>query len=116
MAYMRPATSPNRPRLREGRPDTLYPRFGPRPRAARRGRLPGQSRTRGGSLLYDLIRSQQQRWRDGEAERLRGLAVDHQLELPCPFNWKIARLCRKLHQPPAIAQLFFEVCATKALN
>src|SRR5437870_10142282 len=33
------------------------------------------------SSLNDLIRSQQQRWRDGEAEGLRGLQVDDQLEL-----------------------------------
>jgi hypothetical protein len=27
-------------------------------------------------LLDDLIRAQQQRWRDGEAERFRGLQID----------------------------------------
>jgi hypothetical protein len=40
---------------------------------------PGDSRTRAGSF-DDLIRPQQQRRRDGEAEGLRGFEVDDELE------------------------------------
>src|SRR5215470_2021677 len=48
-------------------------------RAAPRVWFGDQSRRRGGSF-DDLIRSQQQRLRDGQAERLRGLEVDDQFE------------------------------------
>src|SRR5215831_130988 len=45
------------------------------------------------SLLDDLIRSQQQRRRDGEAERLGSFEVDHQLELRGLLNREITGLC-----------------------
>ena len=41
------------------------------------------------SLLDDLIRPQQERWRDREAERLGGLEVDHELELRRLLNRKL---------------------------
>jgi len=62
------------------------------PRASKAGRWRELRSKRGarsrdlssGTLFLDhLIRSQQQRRRDGEAERLGGLEVDHELELLC---------------------------------
>src|SRR5262249_27891412 len=44
------------------------------------------------NLLDYLIRSQQQRWRDGEAERLGRLEVDHELELRGLLDGQIGRL------------------------
>src|SRR5262245_22357326 len=64
----------------DNRRGTPSPPAAPRPRAAWRARLPGQSRSRGDSL-YDLIRPQQQRRRDREAEGLGGLEVDDELAL-----------------------------------
>src|SRR5215475_3458044 len=40
--------------------------------------------------LDDLIGAQQQRWRDGEAERLGGLEIDHQLEFRRLLDGQIA--------------------------
>jgi hypothetical protein len=45
-----------------------------------------------GSLLEDVIRAQQQRRRDGEAERLCGLHVNHQLEFRGLLDREIGRL------------------------
>src|SRR5215467_6743337 len=42
------------------------------------------------ALFNDLIRPQQQRRRDGEAERLGGFEVDHEFELGRPFDWNFA--------------------------
>jgi len=38
-----------------------------------------------------LIRAQQQRWRDRQAERLRGLEIDDEFELRRLFDWKTLR-------------------------
>src|SRR5262245_3035598 len=43
--------------------------------------------------LYDLVRSQQHRLRDRQAEPLRGFEIDHQLELRWLLHRQIARLC-----------------------
>jgi hypothetical protein len=46
-----------------------------------------------GLRLFDhLIRSEQKRRRDGQAQRLGGLEVDHQLELRGLLNGEIGRL------------------------
>ena len=45
-----------------------------------------------GRLLNDLIRPQQQRRRDGEAEGLRGLEVDDQFKLGRLLDRQIARI------------------------
>src|SRR5215467_12429323 len=42
--------------------------------------------------LDHLIRPQQQRLRNGEPEDLRGLEVDHQLELRGLLDWKVTGL------------------------
>ena len=55
-------------------------------------RLSGRKATALGTLLDDLIRTQQQRRRDREPERLRGLEVDHQLELRRLLDGEIAGL------------------------
>src|SRR5262249_683429 len=57
--------------------------------ASGRARASRASLTR---LLYDLIRTQQQRRRNGKAEGLGGLEVDDQLELPGLLHGKIGRL------------------------
>src|SRR6185295_9493027 len=44
-----------------------------------------------GASLDDLVRPQEQCWRDREAERVRGPAVDDQLELGRPLDRQIAR-------------------------
>ena len=49
-------------------------------------------RREGGRSFDDLIRAQQQRRRDREAERLGGLQVDHQLELRGLLDGEVARL------------------------
>src|SRR5215510_16118783 len=49
--------------------------------------------SRGRLLLNDLIRSQQQRLRDGDAENPGGLEVDHQLELRRLLEGQISWLC-----------------------
>jgi hypothetical protein len=49
-------------------------------------------RKRADSPFDDLIGAEQQRRRDGEAERLRGLQVDDQLELRRLLDGKIGRL------------------------
>src|SRR5881397_749670 len=43
------------------------------------------------ALFDDLVRSHQQRLRNREAERLRGLEVDDQLVLTWCFHWKSRR-------------------------
>ena len=45
------------------------------------------------ALFDDLIRPQQQRRRDGEAERLGDLEVDDQLELRRLLYGQVGRLC-----------------------
>ena len=35
----------------------------------------------------------EQRWRDGEPERLSSLEIDHQLELGRLLDWQVGRLC-----------------------
>jgi hypothetical protein len=46
------------------------------------------------AFLFDhLVGAGEQRLRQGEAERLGGLEVDHQLELCRLFNRQITRLC-----------------------
>ena len=42
-------------------------------------------------LLDHFVRTEQNRLRDGDAERLRGFHVDHQLEFGRLANWHIAR-------------------------
>jgi hypothetical protein len=56
------------------------------------------------ALLDDLIRPQQQRRRDGEAERLRGLEVDDEFELARLLDGQIAR-------PGAFQDSIGEVCS-----
>src|SRR5262245_24697528 len=63
----------------------------------RAGRIGGTkvARRDGGvnfALFDDLIRPQQQRRRDGEADRLGGLEVDDQIELARLLNRKVTRL------------------------
>ena len=63
--------------------------------AGRRGRRDRKARRRGVSsapLLNDLIRPQEQRRRDGEAERLRGFEVDDQFELRGLLDWQVGGL------------------------
>ena len=68
------------------------PPAGPRRRAARRPPLRGRSRTRGGSLLDNLICAQHQRRRDREAESPRSLEVDDELELRRLLDGKVRGL------------------------
>ena len=42
--------------------------------------------------LNDLIRPQQERRRDGQAKRFRGLRVDDEIELRRPLHWILRRL------------------------
>src|SRR5215813_11754342 len=59
-----------------------YPPFAPRRLAARRTYWPATSAGSGGDPLFDdLVRSQQERRRDGEAEGLGGLQVDDESKL-----------------------------------
>ena len=44
-------------------------------------------------LLDHVVRAQQQRLRDRESERSRGLEVDHELELGGLFDWQITGFC-----------------------
>ena len=44
-------------------------------------------------LLDDLVRSQQQRLRDRQAQSFGGLQVDHQLELRRLLDWEAIGLC-----------------------
>ena len=60
-------------------------------------RRPGRRTARSGltgqhALLNHLIRPLQQRLRDRESEGLRGLQVDHQLELRWPLDGQLSRL------------------------
>src|SRR5215470_17182370 len=64
----------------------VFPACSARLRAAWRARLPGQRRTRGGSLFDNVIRAQQQRRREGEAEGFGGLEVNQQLKSGRLFN------------------------------
>src|SRR5215813_7510359 len=61
------------------------------PRSARRAQLRARSRKCVGSFDY-LIRSQQQRRSDGEAERFGGLEIDDELERRGLLDWKITGL------------------------
>jgi hypothetical protein len=60
-------------------------------------------------LLYDLIRPQEQRRRDGEAERFRGLHIDHKLELPRLLDRQVAGL-------GALEDLVYKVAAWRKLS
>ena len=42
--------------------------------------------------LDDLVGAREQRWRNCQAERLRGLEIDHQLEFGGRLDWKFAGL------------------------
>src|SRR2546422_5937751 len=75
----------------EYRSDTLSLAAAPRRRAAERGGRGYQRRRRAGPLLNDLIRPREHRRRDGEAQRLRRLQIDHQLELRRLLNGEVAR-------------------------
>src|SRR5207245_7615768 len=44
-------------------------------------------------LLDHVVCAQQQRLRDRESERYRGLEVDHELELGGLFDWQITGFC-----------------------
>src|SRR5258705_13727559 len=53
-----------------------------------------QHQTRKSPILFDqFVGAVEQRQRHGEAERLGGLEIDHQVELDRQLHWKIARLC-----------------------
>jgi len=54
-------------------------------------------------LTQYLVRSEQQRWRDRQTERLGGLDVDHQLELYRSLDGQIVR-CRTLEDAIGIAR------------
>ena len=43
------------------------------------------------AILLDHLGAGEQRWGHGEAERLRGLEIDHELELGRLLHWQIAR-------------------------
>ena len=62
-----------------------------------------------GRSADDLVRAQQQRGRDGEAERLRGLEVDDHFELVRLLDRQFA--CRGALQDP-VDVLFFNDTAT----
>ena len=53
-------------------------------------------------LLNDLIGSQQERWWDFESKCLRGLHVDHELELPRLLDGEMSGL-RALENPVNVA-------------
>ena len=60
-----------------------------------------------------LVGEQQHGLRDAQPERLRGLDVDHELELGRLLNWQIAgvsALKDAIDVPCCLAELFGEIC------
>src|SRR2546423_9914533 len=88
--------------MRSGRP---CPPAARQRRAASRAPLQGQSRRRGDSFNH-LIRPQQQRWRDRQAEGFGGLGIYDELELRRLLNGKVRGL-RALQNSIDIARSSF---------
>src|SRR3974390_2454366 len=65
------------------------------------------------SLFDHLVGGGEQRWRHGQAERLGGLEVDHQLETRRLFDWEIAWIGARHNfgnEPCGASILFAKVC------
>src|SRR5215470_3147361 len=73
----------------------------PSPSESRLGRRAAPPRIDRRRALDDLIRAQQQRGRDGEAERLGGFEVDDEFELGGLFDRKIGGLQATLQPSPS---------------
>src|SRR5437764_731539 len=90
------------------------------PSAARGARRPPSSRppakaSARGVSFNDLGGAGEDRWRDGEAEFLRGLQIDDQLEFRRLLNWQIRRLL-PLEDPSGVnADLAIGICQARPI-
>src|SRR3974377_2442444 len=79
-----------------------------------RGARSGCEQSQQTSSLFDhLVSGGEQRWRHGQAKRLGGLEIDHQLETRRLFDWEIAGIGASHNfgnEPCGASILFAKVC------